>query len=86
MGEVTAINTPLNASDVRIYYANVEIDEGFDDLRPGSAPRSIFHVDSRPGVTRVPLESVRWVGDKPYVAVYNPASRSRRVSHPALAA
>ena len=35
VGEVTAINTPLNASDVRIYYANVEIDQGFDDLRPG---------------------------------------------------
>jgi HlyD family secretion protein len=71
VGEVTAINTPLNASDVRIYYANVEIDQGFDDLRPGLSAEVEFHVNSRPGVTRVPLQSVRWVGDKPYVAVYN---------------
>jgi HlyD family secretion protein len=70
VGEVTAINTPLNASDVRIYYANVEIDQGFDDLRPGLSAEVSFHVDSRTGVTRVPLDSIRWVGGKPYVAVY----------------
>ncbi len=35
VGEITAINTPLNASDVRVYYANVEIDNEFDELRPG---------------------------------------------------
>jgi HlyD family secretion protein len=71
VGEVTAINTPLNGSDVRIYYANVEIDQGFDDLRPGLSAEVMFHVDSRPGVTRVPLDSVRWIGDKAYVAVYS---------------
>jgi HlyD family secretion protein len=70
VGEVTAISTPLNASDVRVYYANVEIDKGFDDLRPGLSAEVTFNVDSRPDVTRVPLKSVRWVGDKPYVAVY----------------
>jgi HlyD family secretion protein len=71
VGEVTAISTPLNASDVRVYYANVEIDQGFDDLRPGLSAEVTFNVDSRPNVTRVPLSSVRWVGDKIYVAVYN---------------
>jgi HlyD family secretion protein len=71
VGEVTAINTPLNASDVRVYYANVEIDQGFDDLRPGLSAEVTFNVDSRPNVTRVPLSSVRWVGNKIYVALYN---------------
>jgi multidrug efflux pump subunit AcrA (membrane-fusion protein) len=71
VGEVTAINTPLNGSDVRIYYANVEIDQGFDDLRPGLSAEVVFHVDSRPDVTRVPLEAVRSIGDKSYVAVYS---------------
>jgi HlyD family secretion protein len=71
VGEVTAISTPLNASDVRVYYANVEIDQGFDDLRPGLSAEVTFNVDSRPNVTRVPLSSVRWVGDKVYVALYN---------------
>ena len=47
VGEVTAINTPLNASDVRIYYANVEIDTGFDALRPGLSAEVTFNVDSR---------------------------------------
>ena len=48
VGEVTAISTPLNASDVRVYYANVEIDEGFDDLRPGLSAEVTFNVDSPP--------------------------------------
>ena len=39
---MTAINTPLNASDVRVYYAKVDIAQGFADLRPGSTPRSCF--------------------------------------------
>jgi HlyD family secretion protein len=71
VGEVTAISTPLNASDVRVYYANVEIDTGFDDLRPGLSAEVTFNVDSRPDVTRVPLESVRWIRDKAYVALYD---------------
>lgn len=39
VGEVTAISTPLNASDVRVYYANVSIDKGFENLRPGLMPK-----------------------------------------------
>ena len=72
--EVTQISTPLNASDVRVYYANIDIDEGFDDLRPGFSAEVILNIESRPGVTRVPLKSVRWIGQKAYVALYDRAS------------
>jgi multidrug efflux pump subunit AcrA (membrane-fusion protein) len=68
--EVTQINTPLNASDVRVYYANIDIDEGFDDLRPGLSAEVMLKVDSRKSVTRVPIQSVRWVGEKAYVALF----------------
>jgi HlyD family secretion protein len=72
--EVTQISTPLNASDVRVYYSNIDIDEGFDDLRPGLSAEVILNIESRPGVTRVPLKSVRWVSDKSYVALYDRAT------------
>jgi HlyD family secretion protein len=72
--EVTQISTPLNASDVRVYYANIDIDQGFDDLRPGLSAEVILNIESRPGVTRVPLRSVRWVGEKAYVALYDHAA------------
>ena len=84
VGEVTAINTPLNASDVRIYYANVEIDQGFDDLRPGLSAEVSFHVDLRPGVTRVPLDSVRWVAVSP-TSLCTPARPTKTTGLPALA-
>jgi hypothetical protein len=71
VAEVTAINTPLMASDVRIYYANVDIIEGFDDLRPGLSAELIFKIDTRRNVTRVPLDSIRWVGQQAYVALYD---------------
>ncbi len=37
VAEVTAISTPVNGpfSDVRVYYANVEIEDEIEDLRPG---------------------------------------------------
>jgi multidrug resistance efflux pump len=69
--EVTPINTPLNASDVRIYYANVSIEEGFEDLRPGLSAEVTFRVDSRSNVVRVPIESIRWAGEQAFVALYN---------------
>ena len=40
VGEVVPISIPIRGSDVRIYDANVEITDGFDALRPASAPRS----------------------------------------------
>ena len=78
VSSVTAINTPLNASDVRIYYANVDITEGFADLRPGLSAEVVFLVDSRRDVTRVPLSAVRWVLDRGYVAVYDPSSTDKQ--------
>jgi multidrug resistance efflux pump len=73
VAEVTAINTPLNASDVRIYYANVDIVEGFDDLRPGLSAEIIVKIDTRRNVTRIPLDSIRWVGERAFAAVYDSA-------------
>jgi multidrug resistance efflux pump len=72
--DVTAINTPLNASDVRVYYANVDIAKGFSDLRPGLSAEVNFLVNSRRNVTRIPLDSVRWVNEHGYVAVVDRSS------------
>jgi hypothetical protein len=72
--DVTAINTPLNASDVRVYYANVDITEGFADLRPGLSAEVVFLVDSRHNVTRIPLDTIKWVQERGFVAVYDPTS------------
>jgi len=71
VGEIAAINIPLNQSDVRIYYANVDIIDEFEDLRPGLSAECVFHIDSRHDVTRVPLESIRWVRGQTYVALYS---------------
>lgn len=73
VGEVTAINTPLNGSDVRVYYANVSIDKGFENLRPGLSAEVSFRIDERRSVTRVPIESIRWADEKAYVARYDRA-------------
>ena len=73
VGEVTAISTPLNASDVRVYYANVSIDKGFENLRPGLSAEVLFKIDQRQSVTRVPIDSIRWVDEKAYVARYDRA-------------
>jgi HlyD family secretion protein len=75
--DVTAINTPLNASDVRVYFANVDIAQGFAELRPGLSAEVVFLVDSRHNVTRIPLDSIRWVHEHGYVAVYDARSTDR---------
>ena len=77
--DVTAINTPLNASDVRVYYANVDIAQGFADLRPGLSAAVVFLVDSRHNVTRVPLDAIRWDHEHGYVAVYDPSSTNDKL-------
>ena len=62
VAEVTAISTPLNGpfSDVRIYYATVNIQEGgFADLRPGLTAEVLFKSSAKSGVTRLPLQAVR---------------------------
>ena len=41
---------------------------------PGLSAEVVFLVDSRRNVTRVPLDAIRWVHERGYVAVYDPAS------------
>ena len=70
--EVTPIPAPTNGgmSDVKIYFATVNIDsEGFDELRPGLSAEVQFLVDSSRKVTRVPLQAVRYVDNATYAAV-----------------
>ncbi len=75
VAEVTAIPAPSNGpfSDTRIYFAVVNIETGgFSDLRPGLSAEVSFFVDAKKDTTRVPVQGVRWVGDKPFVAVAQP--------------
>jgi multidrug resistance efflux pump len=73
VAEVTPISIPIRGSDVRIYYANVNIKEGFDGLRPGMSAEIIIDVERRRDVTRVPIDAIRWVDGRSYVAIYDPA-------------
>lgn len=72
VAEITAISTPVNGpfSDVRIYFATVNIDQGHDDLKPGLTAEVFFKCDTRTNVTRVPIEAVRSFEGKHYVAVH----------------
>ncbi len=56
VAEVTPISIPIRGSDVRIYYANVDITEGFDALRPGLSAEIQIEIERKEGVTRVPVE------------------------------
>jgi multidrug resistance efflux pump len=70
--EITPIPAPASAasSDVRVYYAVVKLDDGgFAELRPGLSAEVTFLIDSKPSVTRVPLQAVLWANEKSYVAV-----------------
>lgn len=80
VAEVTAISAPLNGpfSDVRIYFATVNIEEGFNELRPGLSTEVFFRSDARKNVARVPIQTVRWVKDKAFVAVHVPSRGADR--------
>jgi multidrug resistance efflux pump len=72
VAEVTPIASLANGpfSDVRIYDARVCIDSGgFDELRAGLSAELRIEVETHRHVTRIPLESVRWVGDQTFVAL-----------------
>ena len=56
-------------SDVRNFYATVRIESGeLDALTTGLTAEVDFLVETRRHVTRVPLESVRWIGDRSFAA------------------
>ena len=70
--QVTAIPSGAAGpfSDVKIYYATVNIDTGgFEDLRPGLSAEVSFLINIHEKVTRVPLQAIRWVDGKTFVAV-----------------
>ena len=73
VAEINQINTPINGSDVRIYYANVNITDGFADLRPGLVPRSRSGLTGGEKSWRVPIEALRWAGDQAFVALRDPS-------------
>ena len=61
VAEVTAISTPVNGpfSDVRVYYANVEIEDEIEDLRPGLTAEVYFATNFHSGITRVPVQAIK---------------------------
>ncbi len=62
-------------SDVRTFFATVRIESGgFDALTTGLTAELEFLVESKRRVTRVPLEAVRWVGDRSFAATLDPAT------------
>jgi multidrug resistance efflux pump len=69
--EVTVIPTQAGGpfSDVKVYFANVEVVEGFDGLSPGMTAQVEFLIDRKDEVTRVPLGSLRWFDGVAFVAL-----------------
>jgi HlyD family secretion protein len=56
-------------SDVHTFYATVHIESGgFDALTTGLSAELEFLIESKQHVTRVPLEAVRWIDDRPFAA------------------
>lgn len=69
--EVTAIPAPANgpSSDVKLYYANVDIEGGFEGLRTGLSAQVAFFVAGKDAVPKIPLQSIRWAGGSAFAAV-----------------
>ena len=63
-------------SDVRIYFATVNIEEGFANLRPGFTAKVLFRTNVKNNVPRLPVQAVRPIDGKHYVAVHqaNPSA------------
>jgi HlyD family secretion protein len=54
-------------SDVRVFFATVRIvSGGFDELRAGLTAKLEFHIEAHHRVPRVPLEAIRWRGDRTF--------------------
>jgi len=72
--EITAIPAPPKgfSTDIRAYVATVSIDSGgFDALRPGMTAEVSFDVKTMDDSIRIPVESVMFVREKPFVAIPN---------------
>lgn len=70
--EITAIPAPPKgfSTDIRAYVATVSIDSGgFDALRPGMTAEVSFDVTTKNDTTRIPVDSIMFVKEKPFVAV-----------------
>lgn len=70
--EITAIPAPPKgfSTDIRAYVATVSIDiGGFEGLRPGMAAEVAFDVTTKDDSLRVPVDSIMFVNEKPFVAV-----------------
>ena len=77
VSEIVPIPSIANGlfSDVRTFFAKVRIDSGaFDALTTGLTAELDFLVESRHHVTRVPLEAVRWIDDRPFAATVSGAA------------
>ncbi|HEV3164246.1 MAG TPA: HlyD family efflux transporter periplasmic adaptor subunit, partial [Isosphaeraceae bacterium] len=76
VAEVTAIPASVDgrgASDIRVYYAIVNLDSGgFNELRPGLSAEISFYVDAKRDVPRIPLQAICWVHGQPYAALMTP--------------
>jgi hypothetical protein len=74
VAEVTAIPTMSGGpiSDVKVYFATVNIDEGFDDLRPGMSAEVVFQLEMKRDVVRVPVKAVMNLGAASVAAVETP--------------
>jgi HlyD family secretion protein len=70
--EITAIPAPPKgfSTDIRAYVATVSIDSGgFDALRPGMTAEVSFDVKTMDDSIRIPVDSVMFVREKPFVAI-----------------
>jgi hypothetical protein len=76
--EITAIPAPPKgfSTEIRAYVATVAIDSGgFEGLRPGMAAEVVFDVSAKKELIRIPVESILFVDEKPFVAVKGPDNR-----------
>jgi HlyD family secretion protein len=66
-------------SDVHNYVATVKIESGgVSNLREGLSAELKIEIDTRHRVTRIPLESVRWVGEQTFVALATTTAQGPR--------
>ncbi len=70
VSEVIPISTPLRGSDVHVYYAFVDILDEIEELRPGLSTEISFQIQQKKTASRVPVESIRWIGERPFVALH----------------